>query len=278
VPRIAGTDRRDFDRRPVMRKGGPGKHICYSFEMSFRVFLKLLAATAMFVPLMLLSDSADLSQQIALATATGLFLILMVRKSSVTGGQVVCAMAIATAGELFLSLGWGLYSYRYAAIPFYVPIGHGIFYALAAESARQELLRKRQNFIVPTVVVAGSLYALITVSAGDTWGLLWWIGAAWIITRSRSPLLMSTCVVYTVLLEWAGTAIGTWRWAEIVPVVGLRSANPPSGVGILYCLLDLFTMMACSSVLAHRIRTANRDLRLAPDTERPGALHLIAEV
>lgn len=227
--------------------------------MSFPAFLKLLTATSLFVPLMLLCDSADITQQIALATATALFLILMVRKSSVSGGQIVCAIAIATAGELFLSLGWGLYSYRYAAIPFYVPVGHGIFYALAAESARQEPLRKKQTFIVSTVLAAGSLYALVTVSAGDAWGLLWWIGAAWIITRSRSPLLMSTCVVYTVLLEWAGTAIGNWRWAEIVPVVGLRSANPPSGVGILYCLLDLFTMMVCSSVLAHRLRTANRD-------------------
>lgn len=241
--------------------------------MSFRAFLMLLGATSAFVPLMLLSDSADMPQQIALAAAAGLFLILMVRKSSICGGQVVCAMALATAGELILSLGWGLYRYRYAAIPFYIPMGHGIFYALAAESARQEPLRRRENLIVPGVLAAGSLYALITVNAGDWWGFLWWIGTVGVITRSRLPLLMSTCVGYTILLEWAGTAIGNWRWAEIVPGVGLRSANPPSGVGILYCLLDLFTMMACSSVLAHRLKAANRDLRHLPHSRpRPRSL------
>lgn len=216
--------------------------------MSFSGFLKLLAATAVFVPLMLLADSAALGQQLALAAATGLFLFLMVRKTSVSGAHVVTAMAIATAGELFLSLVWGLYSYRFAAIPFYVPIGHGIFYALATESSRQEPLIRRQKFIVHSVLAAGTAYALLTlVSAGDTWGFLWWIGAGLIIVRSRAPLLMATCVIYTILLEWAGTAIGNWQWTEIVPVVGLRSANPPSGVGILYCLLDLFTMMACAA-------------------------------
>lgn len=214
----------------------------------------MVGATALFVLLMLLADGAEIASQLAVASATGIFLWLLVRTSSVSGAQVVCAMVIATAGELVLSLGWGLYSYRFAAIPFYVPIGHGLFYTLAVESARQERLRQRQAPIVGLVLLGGTLYALVSATvAGDAWGLLWWIGAALLITRSRSPLLMSTCVVYTILLEWAGTAIGNWRWADVVPAVGLRSANPPSGVGILYCLLDLLTVLVCSSAWFARL-------------------------
>ena len=33
-----------------------------------------------------------------------------------------------------------------------------------------------------------------------------------------------------------------WQWAAVVPGLGLHSANPPSGVGVLYILLDLFTV------------------------------------
>ena len=45
----------------------------------------------------------------------------------------VTVILVATTGECVLSLGWGLYRYRNAVIPLYVPFGHGIFYALAAE-------------------------------------------------------------------------------------------------------------------------------------------------
>ncbi|MCU1246783.1 MAG: hypothetical protein JWN02_2693, partial [Acidobacteria bacterium] len=49
-------------------------------------------------------------------------------------------------------------------------------------------------------------------------------------------------------LEWLGTALGNWRWASVVPFVGLRSANPPAGVGILYILLDLLVVAASSAI------------------------------
>ena len=62
------------------------------------------------------------------------------------------------------------------------------------------------------------------------------------IRKSHNGLMLSACYVYTTYLEWVGTAIGNWRWAAEVPFVGLHSANPPAGVGILYILLDLIVM------------------------------------
>jgi len=55
------------------------------------------------------------------------------------------------------------------------------------------------------------------------------------------------------LLEWTGTALGNWRWAEEVPFAGLHSANPPSGAGILYILLDLI-VVAIAGIPAIRPR------------------------
>jgi hypothetical protein len=60
--------------------------------------------------------------------------------------------------------------------------------------------------------------------------------------------LLSACFVYTIILEFVGTAIGNWRWAPEVPFLGVHSANPPSGVGILYILLDLIVVAITSKV------------------------------
>ena len=42
----------------------------------------------------------------------------------------------------------------------------------------------------------------------------------------------------TTWLELIGTAVGTWRWAVIDPVLSLPQGNPPSGVAAWYCLVD----------------------------------------
>jgi hypothetical protein len=207
-------------------------------------FLFFLLATSAFVPLVLLLDGRV--PQFVLATAAALFLAYFATDAR----QTLVAIAIATTGEIILSLGWGLYTYRHALIPLYVPVGHGVFYALAAETAQQAVLRRHARAITRTILVAGTAIAIATlVMYRDQWGLLWWLAAATILTRSKNQLLLSACFTYTMLLEFLGTWIGNWRWAPVVPFVGLQAANPPSGVGILYIVLDVVTVAICSRLI-----------------------------
>ena len=195
----------------------------------------------------LLLDGPGLSRQLTLSAATAGFLWFFVRYLRIDSRQVLTAIAVASLGEVVLSLGWGLYSYQHALIPLYVPPGHGLFYALAAVSAQQAWFRRNDVAITRGVLLAGTTIALLSLAAfGDTWGFLWWLGALALIWRSRNQLMLSTCFVYTILLEWAGTANGNWLWAAEVPFVGLHSANPPAGVGILYILLDLIAVWLTS--------------------------------
>ena len=218
-----------------------------------RRFLFFLASTAVFVTSFLLLDRSGLVPQLLLGAAATAFLFGFASTSSVPMRYVVWAVVIATTGEVVLSIGWGLYSYQHALIPLYVPPGHGIFYLLATESAQQPLFRRHARAIVRAVLIAGSVVAGVTLVAfGDEWGLLWWIAAAAILARSKSGLLLAACLVYTMLLEWLGTGIGNWVWAAEVPGLGLRSANPPSGVGVLYVLLDLLTVMVVTTVAKDR--------------------------
>ena len=198
----------------------------------------------------LLLDAPGLTRQLTLSAATAAFLWLFAGLLGVDGRQVLCAIVVATAGEVVLSLGWELYAYRHALIPLYVPPGHGLFYTLAAATAQQHWLRKRETAITRVVIAAGTVYAVASFALfGDAWGFLWWLGALALIGRSRNQLLLAACFVYTIVLEWAGTANGNWIWAADVPGVGLRSANPPAGVGILYILLDLIVVGLTSSLL-----------------------------
>jgi len=213
-------------------------------------FLKFVIASAVFMTVLLALDRDGLPQQLALATATALFLWYFARSSEVRFGQIVCCIIVATVGEVVLSLGWGLYSYRHAVIPFYVPPGHGLFYTLAAETARQHAVRMRAIAITRWTLIAGSLIAIVSlVLRHDVWGFLWWLGAMALIYVSKNRLLLSACFIYTIILEWVGTAMGNWTWAADVPFLRLHSANPPAGVGILYILLDLIVVAITTKLL-----------------------------
>ena len=212
-----------------------------------RRFAAFVASSAVFMTALLLIDRDGLAQQLALGVATAAFLWLFVRRSEISARQVICCILVATAGEIVLSLGWGLYSYAHAVIPLYVPPGHGLFFALAMATSRQELFRRRAALLTRGVFVAGTALALWSLAARhDVWGFLWWLGALALVRASRNQLMLAACFTYTIVLEYAGTAIGNWRWAAEVPFVGLHSANPPAGVGILYILLDLIVMGICA--------------------------------
>ncbi len=216
-----------------------------------RRFLRFLIATAIFITALLLLDGDGLARQFTLGSATLIFLWYFARTSEVTFTQIACCIIVATIGEVTLSIGWGLYTYHHATIPFYVPPGHGVFYMLAAETARQQAVKIRGTAITRWVLIAGSVIAVLSLALRhDVWGFLWWSGAVALISVSKNRLLLSSCFVYTIILEWMGTALGNWRWAAEVPFLKLHSANPPSGVGILYILLDLVVVAITSRILS----------------------------
>lgn len=221
-----------------------------------RRFVVFVGASAAFMAALLLIDRDGLAQQLALGVATAAFLWLFARRAEIDGWQIVCCILVATTGEIVLSLGWGLYSYAHAIIPFYVPPGHGLFYTLAAATAQQELFRRHAAPIARGVLILGTILAVGSLALKrDAWGFLWWLGAVALIQSSRNRLMLSACFVYTMILEWMGTAIGNWRWAAEVPLVGLHSANPPAGVGILYILLDLIVVGITSAMAGRRAAT-----------------------
>jgi len=74
--------------------------------------------------------------------------------------------------------------------------------------------------------------------------------AAFILKSRRAATLYCGVFLAVAVLEIYGTAIGTWRWEEFVPGLGVANGNPPSGAASGYVLFDICALMFAPKLLA----------------------------
>ena len=209
---------------------------------SYQLFL--LAYT----PLGLYADAhvANVYQQDLLGALTFGVLILALRLAPpAQRRQVWLAVAIATCGELYFSLGVGLYRYRFDNVPLYVPAGHGLVYFFALTAATTPLLVARRRLLVGAALVLATAWALLGLTLlplltgrVDMTGALLWPVFAYFTLRSRQAPVYAAAFLMTSLLELFGTGFQNWTWQAIAPVTHLHQGNPPSVIAGAYCLLD----------------------------------------
>lgn len=170
---------------------------------------------------------------------------LLGRVSAEERRALMACVVIATAGEMFLSLGWGLYTYRLGNIPLYVPPGHALMLMLGIR-----LAQRLPESIARAIIGAAAIYTLAAAAAGlDTFGVLLCLllaGAALAMPAQRR--LYASTFVLSLALELGGTWLGNWSWAHEVPVLGLVTTNPPGVAGAFYCALD--ALVAVTALLA----------------------------
>ena len=107
---------------------------------------QVLPAAALFVPLVLLCDGSSIARQLFLGIATAVFLMITLSHTRIDPRAVVCAVCLATAGEVFASILWGLYSYRFTTlIPLYVPFGRVNFFNRPPRSYSMVVCRLAQS-------------------------------------------------------------------------------------------------------------------------------------
>jgi len=148
---------------------------------------------------------------------------------------LAACLVIATAGEVFLSLVWGLYQYRLGNIPLFVPPGHVLLFYLGMQIAAR--LPARATTWIAALAIA--LTTVLAFSGRDTLGpllLALFFLCLWI---SPARKLYATMFVLSAAMELYGTWIGNWTWSREVPWLGLHTSNPPIDAGAFYCVLDL---------------------------------------
>lgn len=190
-----------------------------------------------------LDATGNLAQQNFMGLIAWTFLFgLLIGENKEVRMQVIIAVAFATAGEHFASIYMQGYTYRFGNVPAYVPPGHGMVYLTAVALARSGLFLRHSRKIAAFVVLTCGLWSLWGISGypeqGDQVGALLFCVFLIYLFKGRSPMVYLAAFFITTWLELIGTAVGTWKWATIEPVLSLSQGNPPSGVAAWYCLVD----------------------------------------
>ena len=159
---------------------------------------------------------------------------------------LVACLVFATAGEIFLSLVWGLYEYRLANIPLFVPPGHVLLFFLGTQIAARVPDRGEWWIALGALPVV----MVFAWQGRDTLGPLLYALFIACMLLSPSRKLYATMFVLSLAMELYGTWIGNWVWASRVPWLGLATLNPPMAAGAFYCVLDLLVVSATGRMSA----------------------------
>jgi hypothetical protein len=158
--------------------------------------------------------------------------------------QVALVICAATVAELTGSIIWGVYTYRLHNLPTFVPPAHGLVF-IAGLALSQALRAHARALVIAAASLAATwgvlgLTVLPRTDAAGALGIPLLLVFLW-----RSPARAAYAGVFLVVaaLELYGTAIGTWRWADHLPGLGIPDGNPPSGVASGYVWFDVMALM-----------------------------------
>jgi len=198
----------------------------------------------------------DLPGQLAIgAVVWGLLLFLIAPLPAAERRMYLACIAIATAGELFLSLAWGLYTYRLGNVPMFVPPGHALMLMLGLS-----LTRRMPEKAARAILGGAGVYTVLAAATGlDTLALpLYLMLAVSVLSLPARTRLFASSFVLTLTLELYGTTLGNWAWDREVPWVGLVTTNPPAIAGAFYCTLHALVIAAASVFSTPRLAATAR--------------------
>jgi hypothetical protein len=220
--------------------------------------------------LLAIDTQVDLSGQLLLGALTWVALLFAARPLSVERrAQVAVVIAAATVAELTGSIIWGVYSYRLHNLPTFVPPAHGLVFL--GGLALSEAFRRHARVLVfaaATLATTWGILGLTALPRTDAAGALGVPLLLVFLWRSHARAAYAGVFLVVAALELYGTAIGTWRWAEQLPGLGIPDGNPPSGVASGYVWFDVMALLLAPYVLAMVERTWPLRRRPVPGTSQ----------
>jgi hypothetical protein len=213
--------------------------------------------------LLAVDTQVDLHGQLVLGALTWVALLVAAKPlSTERRAQVAVVICAATAAELTGSILWGVYSYRLHNLPTFVPAAHGLVF-MAGLALSQALRRYARPLVVVAATTASvwgavGLTVLPRTDAAGALGIPLLLVFLW---RSRARAAYAGVFLVVAALELYGTAIGTWRWAEELPGLGIPDGNPPSGVASGYVWFDVMALLLAPYLLRVMQSATRRGLR-----------------
>src|SRR5688572_14552344 len=157
---------------------------------------------------------------------------------------LAACVVYATLGEIFLSLAWGLYEYRLANIPLFVPPGHALLFMLGRIIAQHV-----DDWIEWVVPLAATPFILMLAwtRLGTLDALLFALFLLCLLS-GRASRLYAVMFVLSLAMEIYGVWLGNWTWAAEAPWLGFTTINPPLAAGAFYCMLDMLVVATVAKI------------------------------
>jgi hypothetical protein len=239
----------------------------------------LHVALLTYTPIVLFADSrvSSVWEQACLGALTGLVLWLCTRSLRPhERWQVWLCVVVATGFEVFGSLIWGVYRYRWHNLPLYVPFGHGLVYFFGLTAAGLPVFRRHGRRAAYVVLGACTAWAFAGLTVLpllahrlDVQGALCLPVFAWCLLYTPRYAMFAAIFVATTDLELAGTLNHDWAWLARAPWDGVPSGNPPSAIAGGYSIID--GSVALVLALLVRLGVAPMEARRAsPSVDRSG--------
>lgn len=234
-----------------------------------------LAMAAYFAGVLWLDRYVDEQQQLLLGASTWAVLLFACKGLPRERlAQVALVVVVATCTEVVGSILWGVYEYRLGNLPAFVPPGHGLVYLTGLRLSECGFVRRRPRpFVLGVLAVslAWTIAGLTVMPRLDVAGALGAVTFAACLFWGRAPAIYAGVFVAVAALEWYGTGVGTWRWAETIPGLGIPDGNPPSGVASGYVLFDVVAITLAPVVLATlgRLRPGSDPVTNSPQAAEP---------
>ena len=211
------------------------------------------------IPVAFLIDrwTTSIAQQNVLGAGAWVLLVLCTRFSPPTERRQVWIMvAVATCIEVWGSIIWGIYRYRFGNLPMFVPPGHGLVYLFALRSARTPMVLRYPTQTKNLALACATAWMLFGLTVEplfmgrlDLTGALFWPVFVVFMRRPSAPIYATAFFVTSILELW-GTNMGTWAWQVYAPVSHIPTGNPPSVIAAGYCIMDFWSLQIAAMLPA----------------------------
>lgn|GEM_PF-942574 len=188
------------------------------------------------------------SQWIANAIMIAYFVFMYRSAPARLRGLMKYGVVVATVGEVVFSLLVGMYEYRLANVPVYVPPGHSILYGAVYYFVREPAVLRNRRWLSPLMLVMGTGYAAFwLIARNDVYGAVCTaVFLYWISREPSSRLFFLAMFLLVAYLEQLGTRFSCWYWHPTLldRFEWMPSGNPPSGISVFYFGFDVGCLLA----------------------------------
>ncbi len=168
------------------------------------------------------------------ALAIGYFTLMYYVAGNNLRQLMLVMVLLSYIGELIFCKLLGMYAYRTAAIPLYVPFGHAIVYASGYILAHTTYAAKN-NIKLRSIFAAGftGIFLYAGIFLNDLFSVVFGIMFFVLLHRKRWENMYYFIALCVIFIELTGTYFKCWTW---VPKIfnAIPAANPPMGAVFFY--------------------------------------------